>query len=50
VGALASEPVAALGVVAPASLQGLNPTVSLALAAALAEVSPPIGRFPPSRR
>jgi len=46
VGALASEPVAALGVVAPASLQGLNPTVSLALAAALAEVSPPIGAIP----
>ena len=45
-GALASEPVAALGVVAPASLQGLNPTVSLALAAALAEVSPPIGAIP----
>ncbi len=42
VGALAGEPVATLGVVAPASLQGLSPTLSLALAAALAEVSPPI--------
>ena len=42
VGALASEPVVTLGVVAPANLQGLSPTVSLALAAAIAEVSPPI--------
>jgi hypothetical protein len=46
VGALASEPVATLGVVAPASLQGLSPTLSLALAAALAEVSPPIREIP----
>ena len=45
VGALASEPVATLGVVAPASLQGLSPTLSLALAAALAEVSPPIPKI-----
>ena len=44
--ALAGEPVATLGVVAPASLQGLSPTVSLALAAALAEVSPPIREIP----
>jgi hypothetical protein len=42
VGALAHEPVAALGLVAPASLQGFSPTVSLALATALAEVSPPL--------
>ena len=41
-GALASEPVATLGLVAPANLQGFSPTVSLALASALAEVSPPI--------
>jgi len=46
VGALAGEPVATLGVVAPASLQGLSPTLSLALAAALAEVSPPIREIP----
>jgi hypothetical protein len=44
--ALAGEPVATLGVVAPASLQGLSPTLSLALAAALAEVSPPIREIP----
>jgi hypothetical protein len=42
VGALAYEPVATFGLVAPANLQGFSPTVSLALAAALAEVSPPI--------
>jgi hypothetical protein len=42
VGALAVEPVATLGLVAPANLQGFSPTVSLALATALAEVSPPI--------
>jgi hypothetical protein len=42
VGALAGEPVATLGLVAPANLQGFSPTVSLALATALAEVSPPI--------
>jgi hypothetical protein len=36
--ALAGEPVATLGVVAPASLQGLSPALSLALTAALAEV------------
>jgi hypothetical protein len=46
VGALAGEPVATLGVVAPASLQGLSPTLSLALAAALAEVSPSIREIP----
>ena len=42
VGALAGEPVATLGLVAPANLQGFSPTVSLALDTALAEVSPPI--------
>jgi hypothetical protein len=42
VGALAGEPVATLGLVAPANLQGFSPTVSLALATALGEVSPPI--------
>ena len=46
VGALGGEPVATLGVVAPASLQGLSPTLSLALATALAEVSPPIRGIP----
>ena len=46
VGVLASEPVAILGVVAPANLQGLSHTLSLALAAALAEVSPPIREIP----
>lgn len=45
VGALAGEPVATLGLVAPANLQGFSPTVSLALATALAEVSPPIRRI-----
>lgn len=39
---LAREPMATLGVVAPAGLQGLGPSVSQALARALAEVSPPI--------
>src|SRR6516164_2648394 len=42
VGTLAGEPVATLGLVAPANLQGFSPTVSLALATALAEASPPI--------
>ena len=46
VGALAGEPVATLGLVAPANLPGLSPTLSLALAAALAEVRPPIGEIP----
>ena len=46
VGALVGEPVAILGVVAPASLRGLSLTLSLALAAALAEVSPPIRVIP----
>jgi hypothetical protein len=44
--ALACEPVAALGVVAPAGLQGLSPTVSHALTIALAEASPPIRVVP----
>jgi hypothetical protein len=42
VGALAGQPMATLGPVAPANLQGVSPTVSLALAARLAEVGPPI--------
>jgi hypothetical protein len=46
VGALAGEPVATLGPVAPANLQGFSPTLSLALATALAEVSPPIREIP----
>ena len=39
---LAREPVATLGVVSPASLQGFNPPLSHALNAALSEASPPI--------
>ena len=39
---LAREPVATLGVLAPASLQGFNPSLSHALNAALSEASPPI--------
>lgn len=46
-GALAGERVATLGLVAPANLQGLAPTLSLALAAALAKASPPIREIPP---
>jgi hypothetical protein len=47
VGVLAAgEPVATLGPVAPANLQGFSPTLSLALATALAEVSPPIREIP----
>jgi hypothetical protein len=42
VGTLAAKPVAILGLVAPANLQGFSPTLSLALATALAGVSPPI--------
>ena len=47
VGGLAGEPVATLGVVAPANLQGLGPTLSLALTTTLAEVSPPIREVRP---
>src|SRR5690349_23001576 len=39
---LAREPVATLGVVTPASLQGFNLPLSHALNAALAQASPPI--------
>jgi hypothetical protein len=39
---LAREPVATLGLLAPAGLQGFSPFLSHALAAALAEVTPPI--------
>lgn len=39
---LAREPVATLGLLAPAGLQGLNPPLSHALNAALSEASPPI--------
>jgi hypothetical protein len=39
---LSREPVATLGLVSPASLQGFNPPLSHALNAALSEVSPPI--------
>jgi hypothetical protein len=42
VAALAGKPVATLGLVAPANLQGFSPTLSHALATALAEVNPPI--------
>lgn len=40
-------PVAVLGFVAPGNLQGLSPTLSHALSAALAEVTPPIQEIPP---
>lgn len=43
---LACEPVATLGIAAPASLQGLSPTVSHALTAAFAQASPPIRAVP----
>ena len=43
---LACAPVATLGVVAPASIQGLSPTVSHALATALSQASPPIRVIP----
>lgn len=39
---LAREPVATLGFVTPAGLQGFNPPLSHALSAALSEASPPI--------
>lgn len=39
---LVREPVATLGLLTPASLQGFNPPLSHALNAALSEVSPPI--------
>jgi len=39
---LSREPVATLGLVTPASLQGFNPPLSHALNAALSEASPPI--------
>lgn len=42
VAALEREPVATLGLLAPAGLQGLNPPLSHALNAALSEASPPI--------
>jgi hypothetical protein len=44
--ALACEPVAALGVVAPAGIQGLSATVSHALTIALVQGSPPIRVIP----
>ena len=43
---LACAPVATLGVVAPAAIQGLGPTVSHALATALSQTSPPIRAIP----
>ena len=43
---LACEPVATLGIAAPANLQGLSPTVSYALTSALAQGSPPIRTIP----
>ena len=39
---LAGEPIAILGMLAPAGLQGFSPFLSHALVAALAEVTPPI--------
>jgi hypothetical protein len=43
---LASEPVAVLGVVAPPTLQGFSPSLSLALVRAIANVRPPIHAVP----
>ena len=45
---LACQPVAILGVVAPGGIQGLGPTVSHALTAALSKASPPIRAVPTS--
>ena len=47
---LAREPVATLGLLTSASLQGFNPPLSHALNAALSEASPPSGELPPMRR
>jgi hypothetical protein len=46
VAVLAREPVATLGLVAPAGLQGLSLSVSLALDTALSQVSPPVRGIP----
>jgi hypothetical protein len=46
VGELAHQPVATPGLVAPAALQGFSTTLSHALVAALAAVSPPIRAIP----
>jgi hypothetical protein len=43
---LSSEPVAVLGVVAPPSLQGFSPSLSLALVRAIANARPPIHAIP----
>lgn len=45
-GNLASEPVAVLGLIAPAPLQGFAPSLSHALTTALAKASPPIQVIP----
>ena len=46
VAVLTREPVATLGPLTPAGLQGFNPVLSHALIAALAEASPPIKAIP----
>jgi len=43
---MAAGPVATLGLVAPAALQGFSPSLSLALTTALSETSPPIRGIP----
>ncbi len=43
---LSSESVAVLGVIAPANLQGLGPSVSLALVDALTKAQPPVRAIP----
>jgi hypothetical protein len=43
---LTSEPLATLGVVAPAGLQGFGPALSQALVAALGNVAPPVPARP----
>jgi hypothetical protein len=49
VAAMASQPIAVAGVVAPPTLQGFSPSLSLALVAAIDEVRPPIQAIPPYR-
>ena len=43
---VAREPVATLGIVTPPGLQGLSPSLSLALTVALSQASPPIRGIP----
>lgn len=47
--AISSQPIAVAGVVAPPTLQGFSPALSLALVAAIDEVRPPIQAMPAYR-